>query len=1383
MTGFGAQPSTLFGGGAPAGGSLFGQPAQQQQQQAQPASGFTFGQTNNTTSTPFGQQAQAKPTGFGGFGASTSTTPASGNAFGGFGASQQSAATPFGGGASTFGAKPAGGLFGQPAATSFGQPQQTGGLFGAAGALGVSQVAPMPTQGTLNPPYDLKPQPEGSPDTPYDHDKKTPQLLNYTSITCMKPYRGASLEELRLQDYEQGRKTGNGGANAVGGFGQSTSGFGAPAQTGGLFGQQQQTPAPAFGGGGLFGQSNQQQPQQTGGLFGSTNNASTGLFGQQQQQPQTGGGLFGQPATTQPASTGFGFGATPQTNNTGGFSFGQNNTQQQNKPAGGLFGGFGATTTPAAPATSGFSFGGASTQPQAGATTGFGGSTTGGFGFGANAANNNAPKPGGLFGAPAASTAPTFGGFGAPAPAPGQTDNKPAFSFGGGGFGSTGQQNTAAPSGGLFGATQPTTTSQPSTGFSFGGASNNTAASGTTGGLFGGQQNQQSTGFGGASGGLFGSKPAAGGLFGQPQQQQQAQQPSTTGGFGFGAPNTASTGGGLFGAKPAAATGGLFGSLGGANNQTQTTGGGLFGNNQNNTNTLGSSTGGGLFGNNQAGQSGGGGLFGSTNQQSTNANTGGGLFGSSTLGQSTGAGFSFGGQSTTQPQLSSSLFGSTQSNQQTSNLNMSLNSNPYGTDALFGGQAGAATGSGLGASVNNGLNSQPHLPFNVSLSRSTAKKQPPLVPPFRPSSGNSIRITKLRGSTPGLRESTPGREGTPTASNSLFSSSPAPPSSYQRLSSPSPSIFRGLSDDLPRSQREGSTPAAPLPPQAFVSRPSVKRLVLDDGNRSTTMGLGRSGSLFSFRGSTVTRDASVTPGFDREGTPGRSTINFSPALETAASSRANRTMEGDSSFNSTLFSNRRPVEETPSKAVGGAEAGDTSLPALNRSIGKQSKEDALLPLDYWTTPALSELRDWSHAELQAVEGFVVGRKNVGTVTFDAPVDLTTVGELSNIPGGIVIMRSKECIVYPLEEHLLEDDTGREKDGVQPGFEMRKVPGGKAKEGEGLNQPATVRLLKCWPIDRSTREPIKDENHIRYKQQINKLKRRADIEFVSFEADSGAWTFRVQHFSRYGLDETDEDGSEEDSPIKKGKPTVTDGGKTKKDPTGKRNDSNDDDDDDAAPPTRALGESTDEDGSEEDMDMRGTPRRDDRQRTPKATGLAAIREATPTSSRNSVAASNMSTQPWAASLGLEARRVQVMQASFFGGSKEAAAPMKSTTKQSRMASPSFTSSHIGAVSSRQNFSTAAPVASQANDVTMAAKENIDNFAPALASAATARPRKFTRLDMTSSVVDGGHGIVIDAGLSMGRSFRVGWGPDGCFAHSGKWLGSVSAAHIATSARCV
>ena len=61
------------------------------------------------------------------------------------------------------------------------------------------------------------------------------------------------------------------------------------------------------------------------------------------------------------------------------------------------------------------------------------------------------------------------------------------------------------------------------------------------------------------------------------------------------------------------------------------------------------------------------------------------------------------------------------------------------------------------------------------------------------------------------------------------------------------------------------------------------------------------------------------------------------------------------------------------------------------------------------------------------KGFVVGRKGVGTVTFDAPVDLTTVGELSNVPGGIVILRKKECIVYPVEEEYLDDDN-RQREG-------------------------------------------------------------------------------------------------------------------------------------------------------------------------------------------------------------------------------------------------------------------------------------------------------------------------------------------------------------------
>ena len=45
------------------------------------------------------------------------------------------------------------------------------------------------------------------------------------------------------------------------------------------------------------------------------------------------------------------------------------------------------------------------------------------------------------------------------------------------------------------------------------------------------------------------------------------------------------------------------------------------------------------------------------------------------------------------------------------------------------------------------------------------------------------------------------------------------------------------------------------------------------------------------------------------------------------------------------------------------------------------------------------------------------------------------------------------------------------------------------------------------------------------------------------------------------------------------------------------------------------------------------------------------------------------------------------------------------------------------------------------------------------------RKYTRVEIKSSIVDGNEGVYFDAGLSMGRSFRVGWGPGGRLVHRG------------------
>lgn len=392
-------------------------------------------------------------------------------------------------------------------------------------------------------------------------------------------------KELRLADYNQGRRYGNangqagafGSTNFGAGFGQTsgTGGFGQSTNSGGglfgsaatsaPFGQSQPATTGGFGsGGGLFGS----QKPATGGLFGSTNTASSA---------PAGGSLFG----TSAGNTG-GFGSGGGGFGGGGGLFGSNNNtqNQQSKPLA-----FGATTSTAG--TGGF-----------GSGTGFG--TT-----------NNTSTGGGLFGS--AQTTNNSNPFG------GQQQQQ--------------QTQSSNPFGGGFGAQNNTTT-----GF---GASNNTN---TTGGLFGSAQPAANTG-----GGLFGNQsnnqqPASGGLFGNTNNNNQqpgglfGAKPAATGGGLFGNTGTNSnTGGGLFGGGFGNTTNqaqqnpgnSLFSN---ANNQQKP--GGLFGN-------AGGNTGNSLFGNaNNNNNQQAGGLFGSQNQQpqqqqtsslfgNTNNNQGSSLFGNS----------------------------------------------------------------------------------------------------------------------------------------------------------------------------------------------------------------------------------------------------------------------------------------------------------------------------------------------------------------------------------------------------------------------------------------------------------------------------------------------------------------------------------------------------------------------------------------------------------------------------------------------------------------------------------------------------------------------------------------------------------------------------------
>jgi nuclear pore complex protein Nup98-Nup96 len=590
-TGFGSGANTgttgtgMFGGTGSTGGG-FG---------ANTSS--AFGGTGGFGSKPaFGTPATTSAGG-GLFGSGATTTTAGGTGFGGFGGSNTTTTTPFGGGStSLFGsAKPATTGFGTGTST-FGTGSNTGGggLFGSGTAAGTTGFGATTNPGIGanigDPPgtavVAFSPTVEKEPNNPA-------QSNSFQNLLFMDAYKKWSADELRLTDYNQGRKTGGtGGTGAFGGsnFGGGTTGFGTNTSSTG-FGTNTGT--------GMFGNT---QPAATG--FGATNSTTTGGFGSGGgglfgNKPAT-GGLFGTSTTTQPAQTG----------------------------TGGIFGGGG---------TGAFGSGSATTNTGFGANTG----TTGGGLFGNT--NTTASKPGGFsFGNTGASTG--GGAFGGTTATPGFGANTTATNTGGGGlFGNTAQTNTTG--GGLFGNQQQQQPQQAAgTGFG-GGAGFGAQTQNTGGGLFGNQQQQQKPG------GLFGSSTtntgATGGLFG-------GGNTGTTSAFGGTTAAQPAAGGGLFGNKPAGTSGGLFGNNTTA--QTGTTSGGLFGNLGGNTQTqqpaqgglfggLGQSSqakpslfgnsapaGGGLFGNQPAQQQQGG-LFGaSTNQQQPQQ----GMLGNSLLGGSQG---------------------------------------------------------------------------------------------------------------------------------------------------------------------------------------------------------------------------------------------------------------------------------------------------------------------------------------------------------------------------------------------------------------------------------------------------------------------------------------------------------------------------------------------------------------------------------------------------------------------------------------------------------------------------------------------------------------------------------------------------------------------------
>ena len=534
-------------------------------------------------------------------------------------------------------------------------------------------------------------------------------------------------------------------------------------------------------------------------------------------------------------------------------------------------------------------------------------------------------------------------------------------------------------------------------------------------------------------------------------------------------------------AQQQSAGGGLFSGFGVGQNQSNqqqqqgpgTTGltGGLFGN----------KPGGGLFGtgfgasnapNTTTTNSLGG--TGAAAQPTLGLNTGGGLFSQNTNANALGGGLFgkpgglFGTNNTAAPGAGLGGFGTTTNNQST-----------------LGGNTGNNLFSAFGQStVNNST------PTTNNLLTSTAQ-QPGLTATVDQPINADLPIFKLL----------------PPGPQSILISPPKKKTNFFQSIAKNPATGRHMTP-LAQSQLRGFD-SQPKPMFSTVLPKPSDRASIRMHSRLFQPSLSAKSDIEALRSSTIARQSvkklvldkpagpSELSSIIQKATAGKAKPIFDGHLEAKVHDQDNEKLKG-------IVSNlglprltappvRLPTLQTAAHPTSPIKAPPTVATDKAREVDVASLEKG----EYWTKPSIAELSKMPFPDLQNLKHFTCGRAGFGEVKFLQPVDLTTCHSIYNITGKIITFEDRECTVYPVESE-------------------------KPARGEGLNVPAEIKLYGCWPVDKATREPIRDEKHPKFAAHLRKLKSIPDTHFISYEPVKGEWVFEVQHFSRYGLNDEDED---------------------------------------------------------------------------------------------------------------------------------------------------------------------------------------------------------------------------------------------------------------------
>lgn len=553
-----------------------------------------------------------------------------------------------------------------------------------------------------------------------------------------------------------------------------------------------------------------------------------------------------------------------------------------------------------------------------------------------------------------------------------------------------------------------------------------------------------------------------------------------------------------------------------------------------------------------------GGLFGSTNNN-TASNTGGGLFGSQNQQQQPQQ------QQQQQPPAAGGLFGG----------------NTGGTGGLFGAKPATAPTGGLFGSAP--APSAPAPSFGGFGASQTGGGG---LFGAKPAGGG------LFGSLGQSQQQQPAQQ-----TSSLFGSTQQQPQQQQQQQQQqqlTASVDQNAYGNNPLFQFQA-------PPLDFTEKKKAPLPPLSSSFRHGTPNSAKRVTRLRGFASPASSTASPRPLAASTGRPLLSGLSDEPLSPNAFASRASvkrlnlESKPDGGEFLSSVLGKSLAAPPTPRSPAVDSPRPAASARATPQRIPAKQDRAPIRKGDYWSQPDAATISNMSHMELTAVPNFVAGRMGYGQVAFLEPVDLTSLPSIGSMLGKIIVFEELTCEVYPDESD-------------------------KPPVGSGLNVPAKITLENCWPKDKGTGELIKDRSHPRMDAHIRRLKKVPETEFVEFDADAGVWTFKVQHFSKYGLVDSDE---EEDAQEQH---------------------------EDEAPPMRTI-----EDESYDEEESMEEPEEKIEDESEEATDIYGEEEESDEEMFRSMSPPEPPTydepkrtsRPWTASLGPDgARKVQVMQASLF-----------------------------------------------------------------------------------------------------------------------------------------